>query len=81
MTKIVKETIHATSCIPTLCTLPEQISVFTQPFLRSTIIGKDLLDDGIKCGGVVHLFAMCKFVDNDVIEDCRGSEDQSPVEV
>ena len=60
---------------------PELMTVFAEPFLRRTVVRKNLFDDGIKSGGVVHLFAVSKFVYDDIIEHGRGREDQPPVKI
>ena len=60
---------------------PELMTVFAEPFLRRTVVRKNLFDDGIKSGGVVPLFAVSQFVYDDIIEHCRGCEDQPPVKI
>jgi hypothetical protein len=49
--------------------------------LRADVVGEDALDAGPELRGVVRLVDVRELVDDDVVDDPRGQEDGSPVEV
>ena len=61
--------------------IPQFFPILFQPFLPDFVIRQNGRNYIIKSSGVVHFFPMSQLMNNNIVNNFFGSEDQTPVKV
>lgn len=59
----------------------ESPSVVLQPFAQLSVIGQNHFNSIPECFGVVHLFSVAQFMDNDIIQNPGRRQHKPPVKI
>lgn len=60
---------------------PERLTIIMEPFLAPFIIRQNRCHDMIEGFGMIHLYPVGEFVNDNIIYDLLGGKDEPPVEV